>query len=191
MEKIILLWESVVECNCIASLEWHWKPLVKVSCLKWFIGDCSDSSSEIFHKLSRLRAPCASRFHSNGYKYTDGRQIIVLHPFVFGRVLSGDAGANCGRLDVDAASVSGTVTSHAKRFPRDQASVVSPSVLLLSLLDNPMGYLLAGISAFLIARQICDAVRGGACSQSPACEVAKAFNLAWSTDSGHPARISL
>ena len=126
---------------------------------------------------------------------------------------------------------------------------VAPSGLLPSLLDNPIGSLLAGICAFLIARQIrslswewrmwrgtllrnarlcrflastivpqthmCGwhiivprwkpvairmassdnrrptAVRGGACSQSPACGVVKAFNRAWSTGSAHLARISL
>ena len=49
-----------------------------VCCLKGFIGDCNDSPSEIFNKLSRLRAPCATRFHSDCNKYMGGRQITVL-----------------------------------------------------------------------------------------------------------------
>ena len=75
-------------------------PLVKVSCLKGFIGDCSDSPSEIFKKQSRLRAPCAIRLHSDGYKYMGGRQIIVLDPFVVRSLFSGGADENCSRLDV-------------------------------------------------------------------------------------------
>ena len=54
----------------------------------------------------------------------------------------------------DAAYVSGTVTSHAKGFPRDQGTSVAPSGLLSSLLDNQICPLLGGICAFLIARQI-------------------------------------
>ena len=127
--------------------------------------------------------------------------------------------------------------------PRDQGTSVAPSGLLPSLLDNPIGSLLAAMCAFLIARQIRSlswewrmwrgallrharlcrplestivpqthmrgwntivlrrkpvstrmassdnrrhtAVRGGACSQSPACGVFKAFNRAWSTGSAH------
>ena len=61
--KKLRLWESVVECYCIASLEWHGKPLVKVSCLKGFIGDCSDSPSEIFNKLSRSSTNWADLEH--------------------------------------------------------------------------------------------------------------------------------
>ena len=67
------------------------KALVKVSCLKGFIDDCSDSPSEIFNKLSRLRAPCATRLHSDGYKYMGGCQIIVLDPFVVRSLSSGGA----------------------------------------------------------------------------------------------------
>ena len=45
----------------------------------------------------------------------------------------------------DAAYVSGTDTFHAKGLPRDQRSSVNPAGLLPSLLDNPIGSLLAGI----------------------------------------------
>ena len=178
-----------------------------------------------------------------------GRQIIVLDPFV-SEAFSAAAPAEIAVAWVwDAAYVSRTVTSHSKGFPRDQGTNVAPSGLLPSFLDNPIGFLLAGICAFLIARQIrslswewrmwrgallrharlcrplastivpqthmCGwhiivprrkpvatrmassdnrrptAVRGGACSQSPACGVVKAFNRAWSTGSAHLARISL
>ena len=51
----------------------------------------------------------------------------------------------------DAAYVSGTVASHAKGLPRDQGSSVAPSGLLPSLLDNPIGSLLAGICVFFTA----------------------------------------
>ena len=54
----------------------------------------------------------------------------------------------------DAAYVSGTVTSYAKGLPRDQGSNVAPSGLLPSLLDNPIGSLLAGICVFFTALHI-------------------------------------
>ena len=54
----------------------------------------------------------------------------------------------------DAAYVSGTVTSQASGLPRVHGTRVAPSGLLPSALDSPMGSLLAGIYAFLTARQI-------------------------------------
>ena len=81
------------------------------------------------------------------------RQIIVLDPFVV-RSLSAAAPAEIAVAWMwDAAYVSGTVSSHAKGFPRDQGTSVAPSGILPSLLDNPIGSSLAGICAFLIARQ--------------------------------------
>ena len=54
----------------------------------------------------------------------------------------------------DAAYVSETVTSQASGLPRVHGNRVAPSGLLPSVLNSPMGSLLAGICAFLTARQI-------------------------------------
>ena len=45
------LWKRFAECNCVASLKWNRKPLVKVSCLKGVNVDCSDYPSEIFNHI--------------------------------------------------------------------------------------------------------------------------------------------
>ena len=79
-----------------------------------------------------------------------GRQIIVLDPFVFRSLFSGGAGEIVVAWMWDVAYVSGTVTSHAKGFPRDQGTSVALSGLLPSLLDNPVGSLLAGICIIII-----------------------------------------
>ena len=94
--------------------------------------------------MSRLRAPCATRLHSDGHKYRGGRQIIVLDPLV-SEAFSAAAPAEITVAWMwDAAYVSGT---------RDQGTSVAPLGLLPSFLNNPIGSLLAGICAFLIARQ--------------------------------------
>ena len=54
----------------------------------------------------------------------------------------------------DVAYVSGTVTSHARGFPRFQGIKVAPSGLFPSIRERPIGSLVAGIWALLTALQI-------------------------------------